>query len=131
MTDIRTEKARMEAARLDRQFREEDERQLAADLTTVFNTETGRRLLLRFVEWSGLFFPAIADDTDRKAAMREGARNLGLRILQAVREAVPDAFRTAEKEREAVEADRKRRREAAQKELSAAIDAARPNKQKE
>lgn len=130
MTDIRTEKARMEAARLDRQFREEDERQLAADLATVFSTETGRRLLLRFVEWSGLFFPAIADDTERKAAMREGARNLGLRILQTVRESVPDAFRTAEAEREAVVAERKRRREEAQKALSAAIDAARP-KQKE
>ena len=130
MTDIRTEKARMEAARLDRQFREEDERQLAADLATVFSTETGRRLLLRFVEWSGIFYSAHADDTDRRAAMRDGARNLGLRILQTVREAVPDAFRTAEAEREAIEADRKRRREAAQKELSAAIDAARP-KQKE
>lgn len=131
MTDIRTEKARMEAARLDRQFREEDERQLAADLTTIFNTETGRRLLLRLIEWSGVFFPAPTDDTERKAAMREGARNLGLRILQTVRDAVPDAFRTAEAEREAVEADRKRRRDEAQKALSAAIDAARQPKKKE
>ena len=128
MTDIRTEKARLEVARLDRQFREEDERQLAADLVTIFNTETGRRILLRLVEWSGMFFPAPAEDTDRKAAMREGARNLGLRIMQAVRDAVPDAFRTAEAEREAVEADRKRRRQEVQKELSAAIDAAKPKK---
>lgn len=131
MTDIRKEKARLEVARLDRKFREEDERQLAADLVTIFGTETGRRFLLRLMDWTGVFIPTTPDMTDRQVAMSEGARAVGLRIMGAVNKEAPDALRKAHAERADILQERNRLMDEVQKELSAAIDAARQPKKKE
>lgn len=58
----------------------------------------GRRIVWAMLEEAGIFRSAFDPDRPQVTAFNEGQRNAGLRILNAVMQADPDAFVTMQRE---------------------------------
>ncbi len=87
-----------------RQRREEE----TNDLRAVLSSASGRRFVWRLLERSGVFRSSFNAVSDSYTAFNEGRRNLGLRVLNDILEADPDAFTLMQKEAK-VQADLARR----------------------
>lgn len=77
-----------------RQRREEE----INDLRAVLSSASGRRFVWRLLERSGVFRSSFNAVSDSYTAFNEGRRNLGLRVLNDILEADPDAFTLMQRE---------------------------------